>query len=530
MGDSYFGFHPFFLPFPLADYGKTLSTPYFYLTTTTMMIKNSIIYILMFLSISCVGQTLDDALRYSFHENYNTARFAGVAGAFSALGADVSIASINPAGIAEFRKSEVTGTLNFLNTENIAALEGGVANSNTSSNIGLGNVAAVFHYNPASFNTKSLNFAIGYNRIADFNEEIVYQGESPGTIVQRFLEQAFGNGINDLGPFEAGPAFDAIAIFEGDFEGEYLSDFNSFQERVTRAETITRSGSLNEIFLSVGSNFKNKISWGATLGFPFVNFTEQRRYTEDDIADEVDLFDNLSFSQNLNTSGVGANLKLGIIYKITNRLRFGASIHTRSLFLLTDDFDTEVSYTFTEDGAVNNNTGQSPLSDFEYQLSGAWRAIGGFGYLYKAGDLRGFLSGEVEYVNYRSPSFNLTANSNDPLDQFNENGLNAEIDDLLEPALNIRIGTELAYKFYRLRLGANLIDSPFQDTGILDYDPSFSGGLGYRGNRFYVDVAYTLRSLNTNYSPYALLDFNDEPFVSIEQNRQLISTTFGYKL
>jgi len=495
-----------------------------------MMIKNSITYILLLFTISCAGQTLDDALRYSFHENYNTARFAGVAGAFSSLGADVSLASINPAGIAEFRKSEVTATLNFLNTENIAALDGGAATSNSLSKVGLGNIAAVFHYNPANFNTKTINFAIGYNRIADFNEEIVYSGESSGTIVQRFLEQAFGNGLNDLGPFEAGPAFDAGAIFEGDFEGEYLSDFNTFQERVTRSEVITRSGSLNEIFLSVGSNIKNKFSWGATLGFPFLSFTEQRRYAEVDNADEVDLFDDLTFDQNLNTSGVGANLKLGIIYKINNRLRLGASIHTRSVFILTDDFDTEVSYSFTQDGASNIETAQSPLSEFEYQLSGAWRAIGGLGYLYKFGELRGFLSGEVEYVNYSGASFNLTANSNDPADQFFEDDLNAEIDDLLGPALNIRLGTELAYKFYRLRLGVNMIDSPFQDTGILEYDPSLSAGLGYRGNRFYVDVAYTLRSLNTNYSPYALLDINTEPFVSIEQNRQLISTTFGYKL
>ena len=495
-----------------------------------MMIKNIIAFLLLLSSLHCVGQTLDDALRYSFHENYNTARFAGVAGAFSALGADLSVASTNPAGIAEFRKSEITATLNFLNTENIASLDGGAPTSNSLSRVGLGNIAAVFHSNPANFNTKTLNFAVGYNRIADFNEEISYSGESPGTIVERFLELATGNGLNDLGPFEAGPAFDAGAIFEGDFEGEFFSDFNTFEERVTRNETITRSGNLSEIFLTVGSNIKNKFSWGATLAFPFLSYTEERRYEEDDLADEVDLFESLSFSQNLNTSGVGANLKVGLIYKVNNRLRLGASIHTKSAFILTDEFDTEVGYTFTQDGEVNSSTALSPLSEFEYRLAGAWRAIAGLGYLYKIGELRGFLSGEVEYVNYASPSFNLTANSNDPADQFFEDDLNFEIDDLLGSALNFRIGTELAYKFYRLRLGANLIDSPFIDTGILDYDPSFSAGLGYRGNKFYVDVAFTLRSLNTNYSPYALLDQNSEPFVSIEQNRQLISTTFGYKL
>ena len=288
--------------------------------------------------------------------------------------------------------------------------------------------------------------------------------------------------------------------------------------------------SLNEVFITVGSNYKNKLSWGATLGFPFVNFTETKAYTEDDLDDQVDLFESIGFTQNLKTSGVGANLKLGVIYKITKQLRLGAAFHSKSVFLLTDEFDTSVSYSFLEDGSTVSNRQQSELSEFEYQLQGAWRAIGGLGYLYKVGELRGFLSGEVEYVNYPSAKFNLTANSNDPLDVFFEEDLNAEVQDFLGSALNIKVGSEIAYKHYRARLGVAMIDSPFKDTGILEFDPAISAGLGYRGNRFYVDVAYSLRNLTTNYSPYALLEVEDEPFIGLEQKRQLITTTFGYKL
>lgn len=488
---------------------------------------------LIFLLVTVIqikSQTLDDALRYSFHDYYSTARFAGVSGAFSPLGADVSIASINPAGIAEFRKSEVTATLNFLTTENIADLDQTGSRSQSISKVGLGNIAAVIHNNPLSFDTKTMNIAVGYNRIADFNETILYGGNSSGTIVQRFLEQATGNSLNDLGAFEAGPAFDAGAIFDTDVDGNYLGDFVTLRETINRTETITRTGSLNEVFIAVGSNFKNKISWGVTLGFPFVNFSEQKRYIEEDQLDQVDLFEDLGFNQNLNTSGVGANIKIGVIYKITPQLRLGAAVHSRSVFILTDNFDTEVTYSFVEGGTVGRGSAASPNSEFEYQLQGAWRAIGGIGYLYKLGSLRGFISGEVEYVGYPSAAFNLTANSNDPLDQFFEEDLNAEIDDFLSSALNYKVGTELAMDHFRVRLGANMISSPFRDEGILEYDLGLSGGVGYRGNRIYLDLAYTLRSFDTNYSPYSLLDVNDEPFVAINRKRQLITATVGYKL
>ncbi len=488
-----------------------------------------IIFLLLSISEALKAQTLDDALRYSLYEYNNTARFAGVSGAFSSMGADVSIASINPAGIAEFRKSEITATINFLNTKNSANLDG----SNTSSSqtqFGAGNIAAVFHYDPPSFNTKTFNLAIGFNQIVNYKERLAYSGTGPGTIVARFLEVAQSNTPDELDPFEGGPAFDAGAIYNFDGGTDYDSDFVTLNESVDRSEVTERSGSLNELFITVGSNIKNKFSWGATIGFPFANFTETKRYTEEDPGDQIALFNSLDYNQNLKTSGVGFNLKLGFIYKITPRLRLGAAFHTKSYYFLKDEFDTDVAYSFTADNTTENLSALSPLSQFEYEFQSPWRAIGGLGYLYSAGDLKGFISGEIEYVDYTSGSFNLTANSNDPLDQFFEDDLNSEIDNFFTSALNIRVGTEIAYKYYRFRLGAVLPSSPFSDASALDIKPGLSVGLGYRGNRIYLDLAYTIRSSNTNYSPYRLIDSNQEPIVGVSTDRSVATFTIGSKI
>ena len=75
-----------------------------------------IIYILFtsfLLSPSLFAQSEVDALRFSREDIHGTARAMSMGGAFGALGGDQTAISINPAGIAVYRSSEVVGTLNL---------------------------------------------------------------------------------------------------------------------------------------------------------------------------------------------------------------------------------------------------------------------------------------------------------------------------------------------------------------------------------------------------------------------------------
>ncbi|HOK75133.1 MAG TPA: hypothetical protein PLS74_08430, partial [Bacteroidales bacterium] len=60
------------------------------------------------------AQNLDDALRYSRTFYNGTARFMAMGGAFTALGADLSAISLNPAGTGVFRSFETTITPNLM--------------------------------------------------------------------------------------------------------------------------------------------------------------------------------------------------------------------------------------------------------------------------------------------------------------------------------------------------------------------------------------------------------------------------------
>ncbi len=72
----------------------------------------SIFLFLFLLSTLLHAQGSVDAYRFSREDLYGTARAMSMGGAFGALGGDLTGVSINPAGIAVYRSSEVVGTLN----------------------------------------------------------------------------------------------------------------------------------------------------------------------------------------------------------------------------------------------------------------------------------------------------------------------------------------------------------------------------------------------------------------------------------
>ncbi len=64
----------------------------------------------LFPSFASIAQNDIDAMRYSQLTFGGTARFASMAGSMGALGGDISTLSFNPAGIAIFRKTELSIT------------------------------------------------------------------------------------------------------------------------------------------------------------------------------------------------------------------------------------------------------------------------------------------------------------------------------------------------------------------------------------------------------------------------------------
>ncbi len=478
----------------------------------------------LFLSTSLFAQTINDAVRYSVFDIGGTARTVGVGGAIGALGADFSVLSTNPAGLAAYRRSEFMFTPTLVLGNSKAELEGPL-NSPVEQNktkFNFNNIGVVIAKRPYSSKWKTANFAVGMNRLANFHQELRYEGTSPGSITDRFLELAFGKAPDELGAFEEGLAYDAFAIYEDpDNQGFYLSDF-AFGEQVEKSQDIRRTGSINELVVSFAGNYDEKFMIGATVGIPYLNFEENKTYREIDLDDSNNLFEELAYIERLITTGVGINFKLGAIYRVNQMIRIGAAVHTPTAFKLEDSWNSRMTYEFNDPQCCQPEQ-ESPDGFFEYKFRTPWRYMGSLGVIINK---YGFLSAEVEYVTYNSANFKFNnTDSSEDLDYVRT--LNNQISNDLEGGLNIRLGGEFAYEQLRFRAGFNISDSPDLDES--DTNTALSLGLGIRGKNAFADFAYKRIMNNENYIPFVTNSKELQSLVVVEDSRNKLMLTVGFK-
>ena len=493
--------------------------------------------ILIIYSFSVHGQTIDDALRYSFLDYGGSARTIGIGGAIGALGSDFSSLSINPGGLGNYRKSEfvISPFLNFNRAKSVVALGNEVSDSRTK--FGFQNLGFIFHRKPQNAKWTSFNVGIGFNQRVNFNQKFAFEGKTIGSIADRWLALAF-DGVNPIQPdnldnFEAGLAFETGAIYDpnsADGILEYTNDFFDSPD-VLKSQTIENKGSLNELLLALGWNYDNRISFGITAGLPILNFTQQKIYEEVDDGEgrdgNIPGFNSLRFVENLTTSGVGFNVKAGVTIRVSQSLRVGLAAHSPMNIRPNDNFNNLLTFSFNDNNGIPVNpdvpTG-SGNGVFEYRLKTPLRVLGSVAYIIKR---KGFISGELEFLDYSKNAFDLTLNDNSQSTTLINETLNNQINNDLGVALNLRVGGEYVLGKAQIRGGLGVLGSPYQADSNVNIN--YSLGFGYRSEGYYLDLAYRLFSYTQDYSPYNLIDDNLETQVEVNGNSHQIVTTIGFR-
>lgn len=465
------------------------------------------------------AQGANDALRFSSFSPEGSARAIGVHGTMGALGADFSVAAVNPAGLAWYRKGEITFTPGFLLANTRSTLLSGQGNREVSENKGnfhFGNIGMVFTSDPRGPDWRALNFALGINRIQNFNRRLYFEGDSRGSIIDRFQEIA--NSPTGLDQLEAGPAFDAGAIYDFNNDGFYDSDVELAPNAIIRRkQTINTSGAMQELVMAFGANYKDVLMVGASIGLPTVRYSETKNYDEEDLDNAIPFFDNLQYEENLRITGLGVNAKAGIVVRPAQMFRVGAAVHTPTRFRLEDSYSSQITYNYTESGQARTGTGRSPDGNFRYTLATPWRFSGHAAVI--AGK-KGFVSAEAEYVHYGRARFRFRDFPQD------EENANQRIADRLTTALNLRLGGEYAYKMFRFRAGAGI--SPTGVKEDVSSNVSLSAGAGIRAEKVFFDIAYRRTAAEQTYRPY-LTAQAPEQVVSSRSARNLAVMTLGFR-
>ncbi len=472
---------------------------------------------------------VQDALRFGNTDVFGSARFYGTGGSMTAIGVDGSTLHTNPAGIGWNRFSAAQITPGFAINNLTARLRNGSGNEDnsiTDGNFVVPSANIVWAGDTRSLNWSTFNFGISYSRLADFNETIDYRGRSSGSIIQAINEDLDDNIVDD---FRSGLALNIPSIFIEQPDGTFITEFDLAENEnseVRREGRVERSGSLNEIALGFGGNYREKVLWGITIGIPTIDFTETKTYDEIDDQNEITFFDdagfdNAGFDELLELSGSGVNFKFGLIGRPTDNIRLSAAVHTPTFWTVDEVYETTLEYNFTDNGQAQGGTELSPRSEAAYNLQTPWKFHLGAGYLFGNS---GFLSVDADYSNLAGTSFSF--------DDFAtvDEAANADVDGELKGMLGVRIGGELNLKPFQVRAGVGYRQNPVinlrndEDAANL----SLSGGVGYSKGKFFVDAAVRAEENSSYYAPYSTFAFDGQV---VETNRTRLTSvlTIGFR-
>src|SRR5690606_36957939 len=232
---------------------------------------------------------------------------------------------------------------------------------------------------------KAFSFGIGYNRLADFHEEVRYSGSNDASSITDIMaEDALLNGVGQniippLGFF----GYQGFLLYDdlGSIPRATILDQGG---SINQTKSWTSGGGINEWNISLCGNYNEKLMVG--VGVNLLNYKYNRSlnfYEADATGNTNNDFDHLSYNEYLSTTGLGVNIKLGAIYLATEQIRLGAALHTPTWSAYSDIMDYDLT-THTE--RLKANSGQAntdPFTlvqpeaayQFDYSLRTPWRGI-----------------------------------------------------------------------------------------------------------------------------------------------------------
>ncbi|WP_026899405.1 OmpP1/FadL family transporter [Daejeonella oryzae] len=467
-----------------------------------------------------------DALRFSINQAGSTARFNSLAGAQTGVGGDLSSVNGNPAGIGLFTKSEFSLTPEFNNYKADALYLGGQTIGNKDK-INLNHAAIVWHMpfkkqkgSDLETGWISSNYGISFSKDNDFNNNISYSGINGDNSIADYFAELASNNYGSPSSLPSGTlermAYDNYLIGY-DSQGYFPeTDVNNEQTRLD-----SRKGTQSEVTFAAGANYSNKFYIGVSLGLASINYTSDAEYIEKGFNVTENNEYELSYRQNQFTEGTGINGKVGVLFRPNSCVRLGATVETPTWYTFDDSYNEVLNTQYGSTGLDSQFVNNSETYNFSYKLRTPLKLTGGIGIFLNN---QGFISADVDYVDYSQINFSAVDNMNSDIIADN----NREIRNNYRSAVNYRLGGEYKIENIMLRAGYGRTGSPYKETVSSDAlkSDTFSGGLGYRINNYYIDLAYQNVTYNSSFKPYTLAG-GTEPTATIKNTRNNIFLTIG---
>jgi long-subunit fatty acid transport protein len=471
------------------------------------------------------AQSVSDGLLYTGTDLKGTARYRGLSGAFGALGGDLSAIGSNPASSVVFANNFTAVTLGILGNDNTSDYFG-TSTETVNTDVAISQAGGVLVFeSPANKTISKFAMSLNYDLTRSFDSSKRIRGTSPTSVSQYFLNNA--NGI-ELDNFTLLPGESVSSLYQ--FLGQELGfgaqqgflGYESFlidatdnnDPNNTDYTSNTGTGSFNQDYLVETRGQSSKISFNGALEINKkwnlgINLnahalsTERFTSIEESNSNADATVTDVRFDNSLYTNGNGFSFQLGLLGKLTENLRVGATYESLTWYTMEESQIQEVS-TLGSNSSGTARVRPNVLNIFApYGLRAPGSATGSIAYIFGK---KGLISLDYTSRNYSQLKFR-TANSNlltsdyqfssanpqnnsspNSSDLFRNN--NNFINEKLARAESLRIGGEYRIQNWTLRGGYRFEESPYEDKAIMGDLTGYSLGFGYTWGRTILDISY----------------------------------------
>ncbi|SHL65593.1 hypothetical protein SAMN05444266_104295 [Chitinophaga jiangningensis] len=497
----------------------------------------------LFLSVSAMAQSAEQALLFTNQQPSGTARTQALGGVSVGLGGDFSSAFTNPAGIGIFKTGEFLisgGVATSKNSSSYLPMVDPLDVKGSKSNFQIPNIGVVFvtNTNSGSNTWNNWSFGLGMNRSANFNNQVRIGGVTDYTsYTEPWREESEPSSYNpDYGSIGSALAYNQALLVEDN--GKWISlamptGAGGVMESIYQRAQIDTKGGINDYVFSLGTNYGDRLYLGVSLNLPSITYKETLSVSEDDnTGNQNNDFGYFDYKQYTTINGLGFSGTLGILYKITDRFRIGGSLRLPTIYSMS--IATSADLTSNTEGWKGKQSSSGAGEDYSYNMTAPLRASAGasyfFGNLQDADAVTGFLAADYEYVNHSSSKYRF-----EDADKGYEGGINQTIGFLYKAASNFKAGAEVKFaRIFAARGGFAYYGNPYSNDsynmGIDASRKTYSGGLGVRTKGIYFDVTYSYTQGKDYYQLYSTNDANTYPPAALlDFKRSNIMGTIGFK-
>lgn len=463
------------------------------------------------------AQNEADAFVFS-QENINgSARYNALGGAFTALGGDISSVSQNPAGAAVFKKSEWSMSLALQNNLTGSRFLGNQSLGGKT-NVNIPTLAFIQSNNNLPGRWQNGNFAFFLNRANSYHSKFSYSAKGSETsLLDSYLNilentgttwEQLNNSSNPAFPYDIYLAWQNYLIDVDTINYNYYTatGLSPIQQDFSQSTY----GAKRETGFSYGANYDDRLYLGAGIIFSRIVYQKSYAFRESTAQGDTTTFlNNYLYKFDEKTTGLGASVNIGAIYRPTKNFRIGASIKSPTRYNLRINYESSNVAYFLD---TTISTLSPTIGKYEYVLRSPTRANLGAAYLFQK---YGLISVDCEYITYRYTRL-LEGN-----DGYQFGAENAALNSNLNNTFNLKIGAE--YRItnnWSARAGFACYTNAYKPN-IDDYSTKmlYSAGLGFRDANYFVDASYQYGvsqlvhyAYDPNIANRAVVDFQDHIF------------------